>query len=77
MEWGLYFTRPLLFMWRDGWYLATLNDEVDRGTKQTIVQMICEDDDVLFQWSLLEMDDELWHGTAFSYNYIMVYCQKS
>ena len=28
--------------------ITTLNDEVDGGTKQTIVQTICEDD-VLFQ----------------------------
>ena len=38
-------------------FVATLNDEEDGHTKQTIVEMICEDDDVLFQWTLLGMDE--------------------
>ena len=37
--------------------IATLNDEEDGHTKQTIVEMICEDD-VLFQWTLLGMDED-------------------
>jgi len=61
--------------------ITTLNDEIDGGTKQAIVQWYVKDD-VLFQWNLLEMDDDPTSYDMellipiYPHNYVMAYCQK-